>query len=381
MIMKSFKSNTAIIFFLLAAFCANAQAGLKKMGIVKIESRGWKEEQPFTQLVRIEMAKLKLYEVMDRYDIEDALTKNKVNIADCLNKDCILDAGRLIKADYMLSGSIEKINNKSLLMFRELEVATGNTTRTVTKEFPDDGTKPEDIIEVTLKEMYGIKISDDNKQNMANKNAIANGVNTNKSTVSIGGPRFGFAFLTGTAAEFVKRPKDQGGYGGYPVFFQFGYQFEKMFLNEGNLQALFEFIPTISGVDQGHFIPSFTLMNGFRSARGGWEFAFGPTITWSRALESYKDKDGAWHLERDYVYYDYDPITGKSTYHPLQYPVVQRNDSRGDLISKPGLIIAAGKTFKSGKLNMPLNVYVIPRKKALQFGISYGFNAMKKSKS
>ncbi len=297
---------------------------------------------------------------------------NNVKVNDCLNKECIIESGKKLKADYMLGGSIEKINDKILIMFRELDVNTGNTLKTITKEFPDMDKEPEVLIEVSLKEMYGIKIDDENKQNLDKKNPIPNAVNkSNQSTISIGGPRFGFAFLTGNAAEFITRKKSEGGYEGYPVFFQFGYQFEKMYLNEGNLQAIFEFIPAVSGVDQGHFIPSFTMLNGFRSAKTGWEFAFGPTITWTRTADMYKDGSGTWQMRDQY----YDTIPFWKT----GYVVENRNHTSGETTAKPGILLAVGKTFKSGKLNMPLNIYVIPRKKSLQFGISYGFNAMRKN--
>jgi hypothetical protein len=356
------KNQSSFIKFMLVSISLFTYAGimaqqsLSKIGIVKIESRGWNEEQPFTQLVRIELSKLNLYEVLDRYDIEDNMKRNKINIETCLNKDCILEAGKSLGAEYMLSGSIEHMGTKVLLMFRVLEVSSSNTIKTITKEFPDDRIAPGVLIEVSLKEMYDIKIEDVNKQNLDKKNGITNAVqNSVESTVSIGGPRFGFAILTGTAAEFVKRPKSDGGYGGYPAMFQFGYQFEKMYLNEGNLQALFEFIPSISGVDQGHFIPSFTILNGFRSTANGLEFAFGPTITWTKTVDQYQDQNGNWIYE-------------------------SRNDSRGTPTAKPGVLIAVGKTFKSGKLNMPLNFYVIPRIHSFQYGVSYGFNAMKKKK-
>ena len=60
----------------------------------------------------------------------------------------------------------------------------------------------------------------------------------------------------------MQAKKNVGGFDAYPAMFQFGYQFEKQYLNEGNFQALFEFIPMISGLEQNTFIPSFTLMNG-----------------------------------------------------------------------------------------------------------------------
>jgi hypothetical protein len=50
-------------------------------------------------------------------------------------------------------------------------------------------------------------------------------------------------------------------------------------------------------------------------------------------------------------------------------------DSRGEMKIQPGFVFAAGKTLKSGKLNIPVNMYVIPNNKGLRFGLSMGFNA------
>jgi len=294
------------------------------------------------------------------------MKKNGKKDSECLGKDCIIDAGKLLKSEMMLSGSVEKFSDRVLVMFREIDVQTGNTTKTVIKDYPDVTIDASVMIEVALKEMYNIAITDPNKQNLTNKNNINTAVtNPDEPTMSIGGPRFGMTFFTGAAAEYFQRSKTQGGYGGYPAAFQFGYQFEKVYLNEGNLQALVEFIPTFTGMDQGLLSPSFTLLNGFRSASGGWEFAIGPTIAWTRVADGYM-ANGIWHLRNDWP---------PGTTNPN--PIVTKNDTRGELVTKPGLLIGVGKTFKSGRLNMPLNFYIIPRKNATQVGISYGFNAMK----
>lgn len=42
-----------------------------------------------------------------------------------------------------------------------------------------------------------------------------------------------------------------------------------------------------------------------------------------------------------------------------------------------GFIFGVGKSFKSGKLNIPVNLYLIPNKSGLRFGLSVGFNAKK----
>ncbi len=363
------------IVLLITIFCVTgaylqAQNVLKRVGIVYIDSKGWTENQSTTQLTRIELGKLNLYDVVDRYDVEDMLKRNNKKDEACMSKACLLEMGKLLKADYVLSGSLEKFNNKVLVMFREVDVLSGNTTHTVIKDYPDAKIEMQVMIEVALKEMYSIKITDPNKQNLDKKNTMTTAVtNPGDATVSIGGPRFGFAFFTGYTANFMTRPKSQGGHGGYPAMFQFGYQFEKMYLDEGNLQALVEFIPSLSGMDQGLMLPSFTLLNGFRSAHGGWEFALGPTLTWTREAEGYMES-GTWHFNN-----------GDGNYNPVNKQLQTRSDTRGSIKTKPGLLLAVGKTFKSGKLNMPLNFYVVPRQNSLQFGVSYGFNAMKSKPS
>jgi hypothetical protein len=54
--------------------------------------------------------------------------------------------------------------------------------------------------------------------------------------------------------------------------------------------------------------------------------------------------------------------------------VESRPDSRGDVTFTTGFLFAAGKTLKSGKLNLPLNVYLVPGKYGLRFGVSMGWN-------
>jgi hypothetical protein len=39
-----------------------------------------------------------------------------------------------------------------------------------------------------------------------------------------------------------------------------------------------------------------------------------------------------------------------------------------------GFLFAAGKTLKSGKLNLPVNLYLVPGKYGVRFGVSMGWN-------
>ncbi len=148
--------------------------------------------------------------------------------------------------------------------------------------------------------------------------------------------------------------------------FQFGYQFEVQYLNEGNYQALFEFLPTITGFNQNVFIPSITIMNGFRDNKHGWEIAFGPTFNVVSKADGYY-ANNSWHLKNEW----HDTTSNPN-------PIVQRMDSRGDYELQAGFIIAIGKTFKSGKLNIPVNLYIVPNKDGIRMGASFGFNAKRK---
>jgi len=41
------------------------------------------------------------------------------------------------------------------------------------------------------------------------------------------------------------------------------------------------------------------------------------------------------------------------------------------------MVIAIGKTFTSGYLNIPVNAYFSPRKEGNVFGLTFGFNVSK----
>jgi len=139
------------------------------------------------------------------------------------------------------------------------------------------------------------------------------------------------------------------------------------YLNQGDFQALFEFIPIITGLDQGRFIPSISVLNGMRSNRTGWEFAFGPVFYGLQRADGYYDDNNIWHLENEW-FADNPDLTNP-------YQIESRLDSRGDIAFASGFIFASGKTFKSGRLNIPVNAFFIPNKDGHRFGMSMGFNA------
>jgi hypothetical protein len=54
--------------------------------------------------------------------------------------------------------------------------------------------------------------------------------------------------------------------------------------------------------------------------------------------------------------------------------IIELPDSRGSTQVSTGFLFALGKTFRSGKLNLPVNLFFIPSTTGLRYGISVGWN-------
>ena len=137
-------------------------------------------------------------------------------------------------------------------------------------------------------------------------------------SVNLSGPRFGLTALsTGVVDELARRNIDVG-----PNISQFGWQFEKQFYTrESGVAAVNEWVVFLGGLDQGVALPSVSWLVGLRT-REGAEFGIGPNITPAGVA----------------------------------------------------LALAAGVTFRSGNLNVPMNVAVVPSKAGTRISVLTGFS-------
>ena len=137
--------------------------------------------------------------------------------------------------------------------------------------------------------------------------------------INLSGPRFGLTLLGDKHMEALKEREiflEQ------PFVSQFGWQFEhRLYTSDDGLSALTEWIPLLSGLEQGVAIPSLNWLVGIRTA-SGTEFGIGPNITPAGV----------------------------------------------------GLVMAAGVTIRSGALNIPLNFAVVSSKSGPRVSIMTGFN-------
>ncbi len=339
------------------------------IAVLNIDSKGLTlEPSQLGNIARTELSKLERFQVMDRYDVDYVIEKNEFAIDKCYGKICMVEAGKVLKTDKMLTGSAEVLGETIVITLRMIDVGTQSIEKTQVMEFLNLRGQIQTMISLTVKKMFEETIDENLVNKLTKKFDYESAVNFPEvDRLNLSGPRMGFTAFTGDLYKIYSDPKSAGGFDAFPLMFQFGYQFEVKYLNQGDFQALFEFIPIVTGLDQGKFIPSISILNGMRSNRTGWEFAFGPVFYALKKADGYYDAENIWHLENDWF------VENPDEDNP--YEIENRLDSRGDVAFASGFIFAGGKTFKSGRLNIPVNAFFIPNKGGHRFGVSMGFNA------
>ncbi len=136
--------------------------------------------------------------------------------------------------------------------------------------------------------------------------------------VDLSGPRFG---LTALDSGVVQQLRIEHGIEVSRAISQFGWQFERQFYSKHEGPAMItEAVALVGGLEQGVVLPSLSWLVGVRS-RDGAEAGIGPNIT---------------------------PVG-------------------------VALALAAGKTFRAGVLNVPVNVAVVPSKAGMRVSFLTGF--------
>ena len=338
------------------------------------------------KLIYLEVIKLNKYNVLDEFDMQTLYEKDE-NYKRCLSKECLVEMGKELNVDYTISGSFDLLANKIVISLKFIDVANNTIFISGVKEFDNQEAELQRMVELLLKEMHGIPVDKELNERLAFKNEMITSNNVGK--INNSGPRIGGALLLGNFQEFATRSSAEGGMDIAPVVSMIGYQFEGQYVGTENFSALIEGIVNISGMEQGEFIPSITIMNGFRFGKSGWEFAFGPGFGVKKTSAGFFDTKGLigrlgqfisrsdWN---DYLLENHpDNLTITPEDIDESYNFDKRYaDKRGDLAINTSFVFAFGRTFRSGALNIPVNVFYSSQKGGGMAGLSVGFNIMKK---
>ncbi|MGZ5243294.1 MAG: hypothetical protein ACXWW0_05410 [Bacteroidia bacterium] len=337
------------------------------IGVIGIETNGINQSPVQTgNLVRLELEKMNQYMVIDKYDIYGVLKKADISIDSCNGKTCLVRAGALLKADKMLTGSVERFGNKVVIALRLIDVKRDIIEKTQIDEYRDLQDNMQEMLRISLQKLFEVKVDEALQKTLTRTEDFENTINNpGAEKLVLSGPRIGLTVVLGDAGKRITADRENGGWEGYPVMTIFGYQKEIQYLNEGNFQALLEIIPVVAGLDQNLFNPSLSILNGFRSNRDGWEFALGPQFSMAPMARGYYDENDKWKF------------LGDATA-PENVKVVTRLDNRGTMEFRSSFVFAVGKSFRSGKMNIPLNAYVIPGREGWRAGLCFGFNAKRR---
>ena len=318
-------------------------------------------------LLRIELEKTDLFKVFDKHDILEIGSQNGIQLTECYGRNCLLEVGKSIGVNYMFSGSIEQLGKKMVVSLKMLDVQTNEYVKTSIQEFITAPIEIQTMIQITLQDMLGLDIDQEAYTTLTFYNQP---IEAPKKKITNNGPRVGAAFVGGEMGQRLSAPEEEGGWGAFPLMSQFGFQLEKEYLSAGSFHALLEGMFMISGPEQQLFNPKLVIMNGFRSSRTGLEFAFGPSFGIEKTARSYYDTE----QEQWFLSSEWNQTDTMGFMLPNPYPVVSRLDSRGDTKLTAGWVIGVGKTFNSGYLNIPVNLFASFSKYGWQSGISVGFN-------
>ncbi len=332
-----------------------------------------------SKLTRLELIKIEQYSVLDEFDMNEI--PNADSYTECFGKKCLIDYGKALNVDYMMSGNIDGLGNKIVISLKIIDVNSGEIKKNHSLEFDNQETELQRMIGIVIQEMHDMTADPELKSQLSFKNELI--TSSNVGRVNNSGPRMGAAYTIGSLNEFLTRSKHQGGLEITPFMTNLGYQFEVQYVGTENFSALFEFIPTISGLEQGKFLPSVSILNGFRFGKSGWEFAFGPSFGLSKTTNGFIDTDGHYGSKGKY-WNNSDFNSSELSVASLaenNYEFTSHLDTRGDLGISTRWLMAFGRTFRSGSLNIPVNVFYSSQKNGGMVGMSVGFNIVRKKQN
>lgn len=371
--MKTKMKNLLIVIAVMMTFKLTAQT----IAVAPMKSYGiFASSEVLTKITRIELVKLNKYAVMDKYDTDEMIAATEFD--SCFGKTCLVEYGKKIGSDYVLSGNVDGLGDKIVVNLKIINVADGLVAKSNSTEFDNQEFELQRMIGIVLNEMHGLPNDPLLVKSLAYKNEVI--VSNNVGKINNSGPRMGMAYTVGDLNDFLIRPEDQGGLEIHPIVSNLGYQFEGEYVGTENFSALAECLIMFSGLEQGKFIPSISLLNGYRFGKAGWEFAFGPSFTLSKFQYGFYDNDKLFDEEVKF-YREQDAFNLGIDITETNYEYTRHLDTRGDLKLSTRWIMAFGRTFQSGALNIPVNVFYSSQKSGGMLGLSVGFNIVRAKKN
>ena len=119
------------LFYLILFFQQILIAEDKYLAVMNLEPTGLTKQdaEVLTQALISEVVAFNKYVVVERNNIDKILKEQKFQHSGCTNKECAVEIGQLLNADYMLIGSVGKIGSTYTINARIINVATAENVK------------------------------------------------------------------------------------------------------------------------------------------------------------------------------------------------------------------------------------------------------------
>lgn len=305
----------------------------------------------------------KKYVVNDRFDVAEKVALEKLNA--CMGKDCLIEVGKLLNADYAMSISYDGLGDRILISLKIVDIKTQNIVKNEIGQFENQISEINRMTDIMIYKVLEIAVNENVDKMLAYKDSPA--LSSGPGKMNNSGPRIGLAYVTGQSGDMFTRSEKDGGLASYPMLFNIGYQLEAQYVGTENFSGLFEFIFNVGGLDQGLFIPSLAILHGARFGKNSWEIAIGPSLS-VKTLSEVTSINGHFLTKSEL---NQEGIDTK------QYEFNLLPDTRGAAYFSSSFMIGIGRTFHSGAINIPVNAYVSLNKYGTGAGLSMGMNINK----
>jgi len=306
----------------------------------------------------------KKYVVNDRFDVAEKVAFDKLN--SCMGKDCLIEVGKLLNADYAMSISYDGLGDRILISLKIVDIKTQNIVKNEIGQFENQVNEINRMTDIMIYKVLEIAVNENVDKMLAYKDSPA--LSSGPGKMNNSGPRIGMAYVMGQSGDMFTRKENEGGLASYPMTFNIGYQLEAQYVGTENFSGLFEFIFNVGGLDQGLFIPSLAILHGARFGKNSWEIAIGPSLS-IKTLSELTEYEGKLTTARE--------LYGMGIENVQAYEFKLLPDSRGETYFSSSFMIGIGRTFHSGAINIPVNAYVSLNKYGTGVGLSMGMNINK----
>ena len=202
--MKTNKTITLLTLLLL--FTSNMFGST--IGVGPLKTFGiFAESETASTIARLELIKLDKYQVLDRFDMREI--DNYDDYQTCYGKSCLVEYGKKLNVDYILSGNIDGLGNKIVITLKLIDIRKESIIKTHTAEFNNQEVELQRMIGIVIQEMHDIEVDPILKKQLSFNNELI--ISDNIGKVNNRGPRMGVAYTIGTMNEFATRSEKYGG--------------------------------------------------------------------------------------------------------------------------------------------------------------------------